>query len=90
MQIVDFSTVHDIKAARKHCIGGVPDLVNAASLENVNDFNKVVRMAVGGDVTDVFFDQHAFFVDKVCAFFVNSHRGVPPSLKMQIDYSIKI
>ena len=65
IQIMHLTAVHDIKAAGKHGVGGVTDLVDPASVENVNDFDKIVRMTVGGDIADIFFDQHAFLVDEM-------------------------
>ena len=70
------SAVDHIKAAGEHCVGGVSDLVDPASAKKIDDLDKVVGMTVGGDVADVFFDQNAFFVDEVRAFFVNSHENL--------------
>jgi hypothetical protein len=47
--------------------------VNSASSEKIDDLNKVVGMTVGGNITDVFLDQDAFFVDEVRVFFIDPH-----------------
>ena len=81
IQVVNLTAVDDIKTARKHRVGVFSDLVNSASAKNVDDLNKIVRMSVGGDVTDIFFDQHAFLVDEMRVFFINSHEIISYFLK---------
>jgi len=73
VQIVHLSAVNDINTAGEHRVGRLSDLVDPASLEKIDDLDKVVGMTVGGDVADVFFDQDAFFVDKMRIFFIDPH-----------------
>ena len=76
IQIVYLAAVDHVKTAGKHGVGVLSDLMNPASAKKIDDFDKVVGMTVGGDIADIFFDQHAFFVDEVCAFFINSHENL--------------
>ena len=72
-QVVDFAAIDDVKASGENGIGDVIDLVGSASAKNVHDLDKIVRMAVGGDVTDIFFDQDSFLIDKMRVFFIDPH-----------------
>lgn len=89
IQVMCLSAVNNVKTAGEHGIGGLSDLVTSASAEKINDLDKVVRMAMGRNITDVFFDQNALFVDKVGVFFIDSHENLSFMSKIQIDYIIR-
>ena len=73
---MNLAAIYDVKATGEHIITSLPDLVDTASANQIDDFQKIVRMTMRGQVADIFFYQNSFGVDKMGIFLIDSHPNI--------------